>query len=170
MTRTSPPIARILCLAAAGVVLVCAGGLAAMVFPVLKRLGPHVPAFAAYPGDHWAIVGAAIMIPAFWASAAALASASVVNLAAAFARRSRGKIVLAGLLAGAAGAHVWLVARMAALNNAFLTAAAAGRADDASAARASFQTLHPWSTAAIVAALVLLIAAAAAEWPRGKPS
>jgi small-conductance mechanosensitive channel len=143
-------------------VLLMVGTTAAIAFPTMKSLDPHLPAYARYDGDHWAIAAGAIMNRAFlvseWATAA---FGAVAMMTLGFARRRRGRVWFIRLLAltVALGLSIWILAgqrpAMSHHLESFWSAAAAG--DNAMAAehKAAFDRMHPVASNLLITQLVL---------------
>lgn len=46
--------------------LVLAGTAAAIIFPTMRDLEPHLPRYSAYTGEHWLIAGGSVAARVFW--------------------------------------------------------------------------------------------------------
>jgi hypothetical protein len=151
--------------------LVVVGGVAAMAFPTARDLDPSVPAFAAYDGPHWQVVGGKIMNPAFllvdWigVGALAIAAATLAALVATGSSSLRRVATAVRALALAALAivtlHTVLIARpeMQRELHAFWDAAQAGEAASAETHKAAFDRLHGPASTMLAAQLALVLLA-----------
>lgn len=164
-------------------VIVAMGAMAAVIFPEMKHLGPSLPAYASYPGDHWKLAAGQVMNRVFmigdWVGAGAAAIGLVTWLVAAPAGRGRALTIVRGLAVVASAAISaaslgWLHREMGAELASYTSAAAAGDIAVAEAHRARFDEFHPVASglmkAQLAAVLVAVIAAAAQITAAGRPA
>lgn len=187
MPRTSParPIidtAHILALAFWLAALLGSGAAAATLFPKLKALDPTLPAYAAYPHEHWKIAAGFVANHLFFLAdivqfAAAFTATTTFALTLFFLNRTntatkqrswslaiRG-VSLAVALTAAAYLILVLGPDMALSLQNFYTAAQQGDIDAANTFRQAFDASHPKaSTAMSTTAAAVLIALIAGVW------
>ncbi len=149
--------------------LVAVGGTAAVAFPTMKALAPALPGFRVPAEDHWSIAAGHVMNPAFFALMIGGVALALISLCAwrGMGRGRRFLTVLSLLLA--AGTLVGLGLPMRGHLDRYWAAARAGEAETASAAKARFDALHPWSSRALgvqTALVVTGLAAAVIARPR----
>lgn len=162
-----------------GAAVLGSGLAAAIAFPTMKALDPHLPAYSAYEGDHWMLAAGKIanrvfeITDAVQMAMAALAVFTAVGLLVARVCRVRsiaGAMWLA-CVAAAVGvlAYTLLTLRpaMAVDLHAYWDAALAGDTPTAESAREAFSAEHPTASnlmaatsACVLGALVLVVPAA----------
>ena len=157
--------------------LILTGIAAAITFATLRNLDPHLPAYAEYPEDHWAIAGGAIMNRVFTASdwialaCAIIATAGLaIALAPPIARQTLGHTLIRPLAilraAATLAALIITLASFALLRPAmnqdladFHTAARTPDITAADAARARFDQAHPRASMLLSAQAALVLIA-----------
>lgn len=164
-------IAHVACLSMWAGSLAMTAVTAAIAFPTMKELNPSLPAFAAYPEDHWVIAAGQIMERVFTASdfvqlaLAALACALFVPIGLS-RRLSRGllaarAVVLVALLVSLLEYTFVMRPQMTSDLMAFWAAAKTGDMEAANTARAAFDEAHPLASARLsvhLAGVLLAIA------------
>lgn len=150
------------------------GAAAAIAFPTMRDLAPALPDFAEYPADHWIIAAGTLMNKVFsvldYASVALAVIAAQALVLAAMPCRLRlsapSSIIRIPAMLAALGAVAYslliLRPQMSTHLRDFHDHALAGRVEQADAARALFDALHPPASNAlsvIAAALVVLLIA-----------
>lgn len=154
---------------------------AAILFPLMKTLAPHVPEYARYSGEHWRLAAG---IPAnrlfevsnvvsIASAAVALATLMPMVVASRRARLGRAWVTVEAVLVVAAAAvlaHHAVVRfpRMQEHWRDFVAAAHAGNNDDAGDAQRAFDADHPGASR-VLSAMALLLAGAVALHA-GRPS
>ncbi len=166
------------------------GLVAAVSFPTMKELNPTIPAFSAYPTDHWTIAAGSIARRIFdigamtqWLLAGASAAALAVSIVAARPAHARGlpigRIVAIVLAIGTLALwRFWLAPRMDFNLDTYWTAAKAGDIATADAHRHAFDADHPVSARMLsfIALFVLAGIGETARWlvlsarSRGEPA
>lgn len=155
-------------------VAVMSGVFAAIIFPAMKALEPALPAYAAFPEDHWKIAGGVVANRVFRLAGSfelALAGLCILGWVGSRprgpgARRAVHRLIRLVPFAGALGLLIYSCAvlqpRMRGNLDAFLLAARDGDADRAHALRAAFDADHPTASTALssMALLVLFTLAA----------
>lgn len=151
--------------------VVTAGLAAAIVFPTMKALDPHLPQYAGYTGDHWMLAAGRIADRVFDATdtaqvgAAVVATLTGVGLLLARVVRARSRSALAWLIALAGAlcvlAYTLTILRPRMTTNLIAYWDAASRADNpaAEAARAAFSAEHPLASNLMVATALLVLLA-----------
>lgn len=155
------------------------GVVAAVVFPTMRSLDPSLPGYAAYSGAHWSLAAGIVAERVFEIGLIVSGVSLVVCLVAiagvAFTRRAGGwpvvRLALLLITLGIFLTHAaWLAPRMDAAAESYRTAAVAGFAEDAAAAKSQFDGLHPIASKLIggvtVSSLALFIASAWASSAR----
>lgn len=157
--------------------LFMAGAAAAIVFPVMKRLNPSLPAYGAYPNDHWRIAAGRVGQKVFTVCDGVQIAMGVIVVLTMVALLASSGIRVRGLagwmrIAATAGAalvlcyHLFVLSpRMNAEARTFWAAAEAGSAATADEARERFAAMHPTATRVMAStAVCLLIAIGAGAW------
>jgi hypothetical protein len=139
--------------------LATTGAFAGVTFREMRGLDPHLPAFAAYPNDHWVIAGGRVMAQAFVLSdlvQLACALVAGITLAAlAIGRRIDARraantlrlVLVAALVVSLLHYLIILSGEMTANLKQFWKSAALGDTDAADTFRARFDALHPRASA-----------------------
>lgn len=159
--------------------LVMSGATAAIAFPLMKQLGPTLPGFTAYPGEHHRIAAGMVMARVFVACDVLQIVAAVLVLVAGLWSSRRpvptGLVTRLGWVAIGL-AIVLLVGKLAMLDplmraelGAFWSAAAAGSLIDAELHRQRFDALHPRASMVMYATAALVLGAIVA-WFVGSES
>lgn len=151
-------IARGVHIAAMGVwlgVMVVTGVAAAIAFPTTRALDPHLPGYAAYPGEHWSITAGHTMNKLFgvcdWAGFVLGCGALLAVVAAMVLMKRRGTGPMAVLRAAATAIALVLVCgslfvmrpTMQRDLGEFWEAARNGQVEQAEAAKLRFDAMHP---------------------------
>lgn len=157
-------------------VLLVSGLTAAVAFPTMKPLSPHLPAYSATP-DHWKIAAGAIANRVFtiagWAQCA-LAALAMFSLAAHLSRAVRGWLNTTRLLLTLAAALLQgylsflLVPRMNRTLSAFMDAARAAD-PQADLLRKAFDADHPLASN-LISALAAVLFLSLVLWVLPDPS
>lgn len=168
--RPGRTICEIIHLGALGLALgamVITGAAAAIAFPVMKALDPHLPAFAAYGEPHWPVAAGSVMNRLFGVTDAVLLGAAIVAALTLGASRLifRARfasiagvlrlIALAALLGSVGLTRLDLRPRMQSNLTAYWEAARAGDAEAAARHKAAFDADHPRASFLLVTQLVL---------------
>ncbi len=149
-------------------VIVISGVTAAVAFPAMKALDPHLPSYAAYPNPHYMIAAGAIARRVFDIGAViqyVCASVSLLSavIAIASAPPKTRPVFRAVWVVLAIGAlmywRVGLSPRMDANLDEFLAAAKAGEVEKADARRLAFDHDHPNASRALSAAALFVLCA-----------
>ncbi len=162
--------------------VVAAGTFAALVFGVSRSFDPRLPEFEAYTGEHYLIIGGKMAQTVFFAADVvqfACAMLAIVTLIALFrvradeARRPA-MVVRASALAVASAALASLLVivnpKIVAATRDYWQAARAGDMTTAAAHRAIAGDTHPYASALMAAAaLMVLIALVAGIWSLARP-
>lgn len=138
--------------------VVAAGAYAAVVFPTVKGLGPRLPDFESYTGDHWLIVGGRVAQTVFLIADVVqffCALAAVATFAAAawmFGLPKRPMLYVRGLalavaLASVASLLLIVNPKFVCATNAYWSAAKAGDHAGAAAHQQVARETHPYATA-----------------------
>ncbi len=160
--------------------LLGSGAAAAVLFPTMKHLDPTLPAFAAYPHEHWKIAAGHAANKLFFLAdivqfAAAFLATVTFALTLFFLRilPDRGRswplairgVSLAAALTAAAYLLLVLSPAMGLDYQHFIAAASAGQVEQADAARAAFEAAHPKASTAIsITAAAVFVALFAGVW------
>lgn len=154
--------------------MVLTGAAAAMAFPITRELAPELPAFAAYPKDHWSIAAGHVMnrvfgvcdtlgfVMACVGTLALLVSEAVIGWRTPGPLAVLRSVATVAALALVSYALFLLRPSMVADLDAFWAAARSGQIEQADTARAAFDAMHPrasmlLSTQAGLALLAVLL-------------
>jgi hypothetical protein len=173
------PLAETIHLAALGLwlgAIVMAGVAAAIIFPTIKSLDPHIPSYTSFTGDHWMVVAghaangvfvAADIIQFICASLCILTMALLLFRARLPIDRPSAYLRVAGLAIAIcvfAFYAIYLRTRMDLNIRGFWEAAQAGRNEDAARFQKVFDADHPLASTLMgtiaVTTLVTLLSAA----------
>jgi hypothetical protein len=144
-------------------VMVMSGITAAVAFPTLRSLEPHLHAFEKHPGDHWPIAAGHVARRVFdigaviqWACGVLAVLCTGVLMRG--AQRLRGVAICVILsLAALAWWRLMLDARMSRNLETYWDLARRGQQDAAEAARLAFDADHPLATRTLVVLSLLLL-------------
>jgi hypothetical protein len=163
-------------------VVISAGAFAAIVFPTMKKLDPHLPGFANYDGQHWLIAGGQVGQRIFLLADIVQFACAIVSVSMMLCmfvllglpkRRPANIIRALGLTVAFACAAGEIIIIGPAINralNLFWHAAEAGLTQQAASKQADVDDLHPIASWLLSGAAVgVLIALVAGLWSLAKP-
>jgi hypothetical protein len=150
---------------------------AIVLFPTIKRLDPHLPAYEAYAGEHWRIAAGQpghmlfLMLDIVQFLAVMLAVATLVTMLwfKMLDRRRISTMIRTMAMAGALVAvsyHLFLLApKMNQDITAFWSAAKAGEFDKAEQYRTAFDSMHPIASRVLgITGVCVLVALVTGAW------